>query len=58
MKPRNEIDTNRTICGVFVEIRGKLSKVLASVLKATRDQERAVSNEEKLSTNQVQPKMK
>ena len=46
-KLRNEIDTNRT-GGVFGEIRGKLSKVLASVLKATRDQERALSKEEKL----------
>ena len=46
-KLRNEIDTNRT-GGVFGEIRGKLSKVLPSVLKATRDQERALSKEEKL----------
>ena len=45
-KLRNEIDTNRT-SEVLGEIKVKLSKVLASVLQATRDLERDFSKKEK-----------
>ena len=46
IKLRNEIDTNRT-SEVLGEIKVKLSKVLASVLQATRDLERDFSKKEK-----------
>ena len=46
-KHRNEIFIQDRPSGVMGDIKGKLSKVLAGVIKATRDLERAHSRQEK-----------